>query len=162
MSKKILTIFIIAFIVLFALFAFNSASQDFDGLFTMKVPLGQHYSNVAWCWANGRLGCLNEYWEDNAGCDIEEGDMVIYYYNNSQLVDNEENAYEHALNDLTTSYLYKHVQNDGNLIVLATDIDMKAMPTYLVGKSNEDGSEIVFVGGHNLNDIKGYADTIEF
>lgn len=162
MGKKILTIFIIAFIALFALSSLNFASQDFDGLFTMDVPLGQHYSNVAWCKPSGGLGCLNEYWEDNAGCDIEEGDMVIYYYNNSGLVDNEANAREHALNTLTTSYMYEYNGNDGDLIVLTNDIDMKAMPPYLVGKSSGDDSEIAFVGGKNLDDIKRYAGTIEF
>lgn len=162
MGKKILTIIVIAFIALLALGSFNFASQDFDGLFTMEVPLGQHYSNFAWCWSNGALGCLNEYREDNAGCYIENGDMVIYYYNNSCLVDNEANAYEHALNALTTSYLYEYKGNDGDLIVLTNDIGMKAMPPYLVGKSSDDGSEIVFVGGKNLDDIKKYADTIEF
>lgn len=162
MGKKILTIFIIAFIALFALSSLNFAGQDFDGLFTMDVPLGQHYSNVAWCKPSGGLGCLNEYWEDNAGCDIEEGDMVIYYYNNSWLVDNEANAREHALNTLTTSYMYEYNGNDGDLIVLTNDIDMKAMPPYLVGKSSGDDSEIAFVGGKNLDDIKRYADTIEF
>jgi hypothetical protein len=39
---------------------------------------------------------------------------------------------------------------------------MKAIPHYLVGKSNDDGSEAVFVGGNNLDDVKRYAGTVEF
>ena len=139
-----------------------SSSQDFDGNFTMNVPFREHYTNVAWCWANGALGCADEYWEDNAGCDLDENEMVIYYYDNSLLCDGESDACQHALNALTTSYLYDLYQNDGNSLVLKTDLNMHNTPTYLVGKANADESKVVFVGGHNLNDLKKYADTIEF
>ncbi len=139
-----------------------SSNQDFDGLFTMDVPLGQHYSDVAWCWANGALGCAKEYWEDNAGCEIDGDEIVIYYYNNSLLVEGESNAWQHAINDLTTSYLYEIYQNDGDSILLTNDIGMSNMPPYLIGKVNDDGSKAVFVGGYNLDVLKKYSDSIEF
>ena len=163
MNKKFLIVIVI--LVLILIFAFSSlisANQDFDGKFTMNVPLGKHYSNVAWCLPNGGLGCEGEYREDNADCDIEEGDIVIYYYNNSLLVEGESNALEHALNGLTTSYFYQFDSRDGELYILTNDIGMKALPPFLVGKSNHDGSEVVFVGGNNLNDVKHFATTIEF
>ena len=162
MNKKVLVIIIIlAIISLTAIFALNASKQDFEGLFTMNVPLGKHYSNTAYCWPNGGLGSKCEYWEDNAGCDIEDGDIVVYYYNNSLLVDGESNALEHALKGLTTSYLY-HLSESGDLIVLTNDKDMTKMPPYLAGKSSKNGDEVVFVGGRSLNDVKHYANTIEF
>lgn len=139
-----------------------TSSQDFDGLFKMDVPIGQHYSNVAWCRANGALGCANEYWEKNAGCEIDGDEFVVYYYNNSQLVGVESNAWEHSINTLTTSYLYKIRQNDDDSIVLTNDIEMRNLPKYLVGKVNSDGSKVVFIGGFNLNDLKKCADSVEF
>ena len=36
------------------------------------------------------------------------------------------------------------------------------MPPYLAGKSSKNGDEVVFVGGRSLNDVKHYANTIEF
>lgn len=139
-----------------------SSTQDFDGLFTMNVPLGHHYSDVAWCRSNGALGCAKEYWEDDSGCEIDGNEMVCYFYDNSQLVEGESNAWQHAVNDLTVSYLYKVYQDDGNSLVLTNDIGMRNMPPYLVGKVNEDGSKAVFVGGYNLNNLKKSADSIEF
>ena len=139
-----------------------SSTYDFDGLFAMDVPAGQHYSDVAWCRANGALGCAREYWEDNAGCEIDGNEFVVYYYNNSQLVEGESNAWQHAINDLTGSYLYTVYQDDGDSIILTNDIGMRNMPQYLVGKVNGDGSKVVFVGGYDLDDLKKYADSIEF
>ena len=139
-----------------------SSTYDFDGHFTMNVPLGKHYSDVAWCRPNGALGCAAEYWEDGAGCELDKNEFVVYYYNNSLLVEGESNALQHSLNGLNTSYLYKIEQNYGNLFVLTNDIGMRNMPPYLVGTANDDGSEAVFVGGHNLNDLKRYAHSVEF
>ena len=139
-----------------------NSSQDFDGNFTMDVPMGKHYSNVAWCWSNGALGCADEYWADDAGCDLRENDMVVYYYDNSLLIGGESNAWQHAVDDLTTSYLYEIFQDDGNSLVLKTDVFMHNTPPYLVGKPNEDGSKVVFVGGYHLNDLNRYIDTVEF
>ena len=163
MNKKILVaIIILAIALIVFVFPVNLFAQDFDGHFTMNVPVGKQYRDISYCLPNGGLGSEAEYWEVNAGCDIEEGDIVVYYYNNSLLAEGESNAWQHALNGLTTSYLYQRASNDGNLVVLTNDIDMKKMPPYLAGKSNEDGSEAVFVGGKNLDDIKRYANTIEF
>jgi hypothetical protein len=148
----------VAFFVLMPI----SSTQDFDGLFTMKVPLGQHYKNSAWCWSSGALGCKNEYWEENADCELSGDEMVIYYYNNSLLSNGESNVWQHAINGLTTSYFYEVYKNDGNSIILKDDDGMRDKPRYLVGKVNGDGSEVVFVGGHNLDNLKKYADSIEF
>ena len=163
MSKKILVVIIIlAIILLMLVFPFISSNQDFDGLFTMDVPIGKHYSDVAWCWANGGLGCENEYWaDDDSDGIISDGEIVVYYYNNSLLSQGESNALEHSLNVLTKSYLFQP-QQDSDFIILTNDVGMKAVPSYLAGVSNDDGSEVVFVGGRNLNDVKHYASTVEF
>ena len=94
-----------------------NSTQNFDGLFTMDVPIGQHYNNDGWCWASGGLN---------------------------------------------TSYMYHINQNDGNFFVLTNDIGMRNIPPYLVGVANDDGSEVVFVGGYNLNDLIKRADSVEF
>lgn len=139
-----------------------SSTYDFDGLFTVDLPIGQEYWNVAWCHPNGSLGCKNEYWEKDAGCEINGDEIVIYYYDDSLLSDGESSAWQHAINDLTNSYFYEVNQNDGNLVVLTNDIGMRNMPPYLVGKVNNEGSKVVFVGGHNLDDLKKCANTVKF
>lgn len=138
------------------------STQDFGGQFTMDVPLGKHYEDVSWCRPNGGLGCDAEYWDKNAGTEINDGEIVVYYYNNSLLVEGESNALEHSLNALNKSYLYKIHQNDGKRFVLSNDLGMTNVPPYLVGTANDDGSEVVFVGGNNLNDLKRYADSVKF
>lgn len=142
--------------------AISYSNQDFDGLFTMNIPMGQHYSDVAYCKPNGELGCVKEYWEDNSNCKIDENEMVIYYYNNSLLVEGESNAFQHSINGLTGSYLYKFYQEDGNLLILTNDIGMRNVPKYIVGQTNEDGSEVVFVGGYDLDNLKTFANSIKF
>lgn len=139
-----------------------NSTQDFDGHFTMKVPLGEHYRDVAWCLPNGALGCACEYREKDSSCEVTEGEMVVYYYNDSQLVEGESNAWQHAVNDLNKSYLYQIQPNDGNLLILTNDIGMRSMPPYLVGMPSDDKSEAVFVGGYNLEDLKNSANTIKF
>ena len=163
-SKKFLLLLIV--IVIFSITAVNSfmsANQDFDGLFTMNVPSGQHYSDVSYCKPNGELGSAKEYWEDNnLNCELDEDEMVVYYYDNSLLVEGESNAWQHAIDDLTGSYLYKSYQNDGNLVILTNTIGMRNVPEYIVGQANDDGSKVVFVGGYNLDDLKNFANSIEF
>ena len=163
MNKKVILILmiILALTSIMAVTSFKS-NQDFDGLFTMDIPAGQHFTDVAYCLPNGALGCSREYLNDNTGCELEQDDIMIFYYNDSYLVEGESNAWQHAVNDLTTSYFYQVVQDDGNSLVLTNDLGMKVMPPYLVGVKNDDGSKAVFVGGHHLDDLKRYADSVEF
>lgn len=128
----------------------------------MDLPIGQEYSDISWCYSNKRLGCAAEYWEKDAGCEIDGDEAAIFYYDNSLLVGGESNAYQHAVDDLTKTYLYKAYQKDGNLLVLKNDIGMRNLPEYLVGVGNDDGSKAVFVGGYNLDELKTYAKSIEF
>lgn len=139
-----------------------NSTYDFDGIFSVDLPSGRNYWNVAWCHDNGALGCKNEYWDKDAGCEINGDEVVVYYYNNSLIDETESNAYQHAINVLTKTYLYYVYQNDGNSIILKNDLGMNAVPPYLVGKVSEDGNEVVFVGGHQLDDLKKYADSVEF
>lgn len=163
MNKKLLIVIVILAIVLLIFsFPLNLFAQDFEGHFTMNVPMGKQYRDIAYCLPNGGLGSIAEYWEVNTDCEIDDGDIVVYYYNNSLLVEGESSAWQHALNGLTTSYLYQRAPDDGDLVILTNDVDMRRMPPYLAGKSNDDGSEAVFVGGRNLDDVKRYASTIEF
>lgn len=163
MNKKVLIVMMVLAVAgVMAVSAILNSNQDFDGHFTMDVPFGKHYSDTAYCRDNGRLGCRGEYWEDNSDCEIEGDDIVIFYYDSSLLAEGESNAYGHAINGLTTSYFYRTVQNDGDLIVLENDLEMRNLPHYLVGKSSPDGSEVVFVGGQNLDYVKNYANSIKF
>ena len=139
-----------------------NSTYDFDGLFTMDLPMGQEYSDMSWCLDNKRLSCAAEYWEKDAGCEIDGDEAVMFYYDDSLLVNGESNAFEHAVNVLTRTYLYKLYQKDGDLLILTNDIDMQNLPKYLVGVSNDDGSKAVFVGGYNLNELKAYASSIKF
>ena len=142
--------------------SFGTSSQDFDGLFTMNVPLGQHYSDLGWCYSNKPLGCTHQYCEDNSDCVIGEDDFAVYYYDDSQLSYDESNAAEHAVNVLTTTFLYDYYQSEGDLIVLHNNIAMQNLPEYIVGVMNDDASKVVFVGGYDLNMLKSYANSVEF
>lgn len=163
MNKKVILILIIimAFIFIMAVTSIKS-SQDFDGLFVMDIPMGEHFTDVAYCLPNGALGCSREYLDDNTGCWLEDDDIMICYYNDSYLAQGESDAWQHAVNGLTTTYLYQIVQDDGNSLVLTNDIGMKMMPPYLVGVKNDDGSKAVFVGGYHLDELKNYANSVEF
>lgn len=53
-------------------------------------------------------------------------------------------------------------QSNGDLIILTNDIGMRKLPPFLAGKSTENGDEVVFVGGRNLDEVMHYANTIKF
>ncbi len=163
MGKKLGVLCIVLLLVsVTVVFAVQNNTQDFDGNFTMNVPIGKEYYDASYCLPNGRLGCVMEYWDVNSGCQMADDDIVMYYYDNSCLVKGETNAWQHAIDTLTTSYLYKPYQNEGNLVILTNDIGMSNMPPYIVGVTNNDQSKVVFVGGYHLDDLKHYANTVKF
>jgi hypothetical protein len=161
-KKWLILIVILAIIGVTAVNSFATSSQDFDGLFTMDVPIGQHYRDVTWCHSNKPLGCAIQYWYDDPNGLIDKDEFAVYYYDNSQLWSGESNAWEHAVNVLTTSFVYNVYQTDGGFLVLHNDIDMSNLPEYLVGVTNDDGSKVVFVGGYDLNMLKSYASSVQF
>ena len=161
-KKLLILLIVIIFSSITVINAFSSSNQDFDGLFTMDIPTGQHYSDVAYCKPNGELGSVKEYWEDNSNCEIDKNEIVIYYYDSSLLVECESNTWEHVINNLMGSYLYKFYQKDGNKLILTNDLGMRNVPKYVVGLTNDDGSEVVFVGGYDLNNLKQYVNSIRF
>ena len=161
-KKWLILMVIMALVCITAVNSFASSSQDFDGLFTMDVPLGQHYSDLTWCHSNKALGCTKQYCEDNSDCVIGENGFAVYYYDDSQLSVGESNAAEHAVHVLTTTFIYDFYQSDGDLIILHNNITMRNLPEYVVGVTNDDGSKVVFVGGYDLNNLKRYADSVEF
>ena len=62
-SKRFYLLLIIIgifFIVAFTSFVYSS--QDFDGLFTMDVPLGKHYEDQSYCYQNKPLGVQSSMW----------------------------------------------------------------------------------------------------
>ena len=162
-KKKFLVLIVIfALVAITAVNSFTTSTQDFDGLFTMDVPIGQHYSDSVLCISNKPLYCTKKYCEDDSGCEIGEHDFVVYYYDNSQLFEGESNAAEHAVHAATTTFLYEFYNRDGDLIVLYNDLGMHNVPEYLVGVTNDDGSKMVFVGGYDLNMLKSYANSVKF
>lgn len=157
-SKKFLLLLpFIALIFVAVVSSVTIANQDFDGLFTMNTHIGEHFTEVWSCYQSKPLGCNKLYWEDNS-----DGELILVYYDDSNLMSYESNAWQYAINILNTTYLYKFYEEDGNLIVLTNDITMRNLPPYLVGVSNDDGSKAVFVGGYNLGELKTYAKSIEF
>lgn len=165
MSKKLFTIFLMAVIAVLVLPSFNFAddepydTQFFDGSFNMTVNLGKVYVPSH---SNGSLGSVREYTDNNSDGNFRQGDINVYYYNESVLKDNETDVLEHVLNELTDTYSYQINGNDGDLIILQNDKDMCGIPFFLVGKSSSNASKVVFVGGQNMNDLTGYAKTIVF
>ena len=80
-SKKVFLVIPIVIVALILVMPISS-TYDFDGHFTMDVPLAKHYSDVAWCRPNGALGCAAEYWEDSAGCELDGNEFIVYYVSN--------------------------------------------------------------------------------
>lgn len=165
MNKKIMTIILILVFV-FAMShvnSFTSKNHDFDGYFTMDVPGDYNFKDVSWCLPNGALGCSDEFTDENRDCLYRNESIIVYYYNDSVLLDGESDVLNHALGTLTSSYFYNYVGNDGELIILTQEYDdMGMFSKYLVGVSNEKDNEVVFVGGPDLGEVKRYAETIEF
>ena len=162
MNKKILLIIVLAFICIMGVYSVSHSRENFDGIFEMDVPHGQHFEDKASCLPNGKLGCIKEYWEVDSGCQMDEGDIVVFYYDDSYLVDGESNSWEHSINTLTGTYFYKNPKYVGKLLILTNDLGSTSMPPYIVGVHNDDGNKVVFVGGYHLEDLMKYANSVEF
>ncbi len=157
MNKYIIALLLALIIALFCV-PVNSY-QSFDDKFYVNTQPGEHYEDVAWCRANGALGCAAEYWEDDAGCEIDGDEVVIYYYNESIIAD-ESSVYEHVKRSLTTTYLYEEQQHKGKIIFFTCTIEMRNMPRYIACVGHND--EVVCVGGNNLDKIEQYAESVTF
>lgn len=175
MSRKILTVFTIAFIAIFASttlvltnqdFAFAQeipyTNQNFDNLFTMEFPLGKEYVDISSNRSSGSLGSAREYVDNNSDGNLRQGDINIYYYDTSLLNSSQTNLLNHVLDDLTSTYSYQLNQNETDLIILQNENEMCGMPFFLAGKASDDGSKVVFAGGENLSELEQYVKTIEF
>ena len=147
---------VIAIFVLAPIYSY----QNFDDHFCMNIGVGEHYEDVAWCKPCGSLGSTGEYWEQNAGCELNGDEVVIYYYNESALGDYENDVYQHVYFDLTTSYLYDKKYQDGKIIYFENQIDMRNLPKYLACVRH--GNEVVCVGGQSLAKVGQYAQSITF
>lgn len=158
MNKYIIMLLLLIVVLLTCTFSYSY--QNFDDNFHINTDAGEHYENIAWCRANGALGSAAEYWEDNAGCELNGDEVVIYYYNESVINNDENNVYEHVYHDLITTYLYEEMQRKNNLIFFKCKIDMKNMPQYLVLCTEQD--EVVCIGGNNLDKIERYGQSVIF
>ena len=162
-KRWLLLIVILALIAITAVSSFTTATQDFDGLFTMNVPIGEHYSDAAWCYDNKPLGCAKEYLkDDDPNGVIDEDEFAVYYYDNSQVSGGYSNAADYSVHVLTTSFVYNFYQSDGDMLVFYNDIGMTNLPEYVVGVRSDDNSKAVFVGGYDLDMLKSYANSVEF
>lgn len=166
MSKKIFTILAMALVAIFALSSLNFAfaddepyiNQTFDDVFTIEVPLEKTLSPAS---VNGSLGSVHEYYDSSTEGNFRNGGIIVYYYDDSILSDNESDVMGHVLQDLTTTYSYQLNQNDDEMAILENDADMCGIPPFLAGKSNGEG-KVVLVGGENLNELESYVNSIQF
>ena len=142
--------------------SFATATQDFDGLFTMNVPIGEHYSDAVWCYSNKPLGCAKEYLKDDFDGVIDEDEFAVFYYDDSQVAGGYSNAADYSIHVLTTSFVYNFYQSEGDMLVFYNDIGMKNLPEYVVGVRSDDNSKAVFVGGYDLDMLKSYASSVKF
>lgn len=161
-KRWILLIVILTLIAITAVSSFATATQDFDGLFTMNVPIGEHYSDAAWCYSNKPLGCAKEYLKDDFDGVIDEDEFAVFYYDDSQVAGGYSNAADYSIHVLTTSFVYNFYQSEGDMLVFYNDIGMKNLPEYVVGVRSDDNSKAVFVGGYDLDMLKSYASSVKF
>ena len=155
-KRWILLIVILTLIAITAVSSFATATQDFDGLFTMN------YSDAAWCYSNKPLGCAKEYLKDDFDGVIDEDEFAVFYYDDSQVAGGYSNAADYSIHVLTTSFVYNFYQSEGDMLVFYNDIGMKNLPEYVVGVRSDDNSKAVFVGGYDLDMLKSYASSVKF
>ena len=163
MKKRYILLFALLGILILLFSPINTAIctyQNFDNQFYVSTQMNEHYEDVSWCKPNGALGCVAEYWEDDAGCELNGDEVAIYYYNESVLLDGESNVYHHVHENLIHSYLYKEQQHQGKNTLFKSTINMRNVPPYLMCVRH--GNKVVCVGGENIDKIKQYSQSVVF
>lgn len=127
------------------LFSSSTETVDFNGIFTMEVDNNEHFEKI------NVIDYLNsdEHWDSEG----KNEDIKIYYWKNKNLDYKLKNIEDHYENP---------VVEDNLTILTSQDLDEKKPKNddYMVFVHNDE--DIVAIQGHNLEKIKGYANSVQF
>lgn len=158
MSKKIFAILIVvmAFVSLASVFAVETTTHDFDGLFNMSVPSDEEFVTL-----DSNITGASVF-----GYNFNEGDpignnIIVYYFNESIVDDNDTNITEYVINTLDENSTFKHPSVEDGFTVLYNQV-VQHDGGYMLIASNDNETEVVGIVGDNLDDLKTYANSIEF
>lgn len=153
MNKKILTllaVFIVAVSLTTVCAAELTKENDFDGLFKMKISESDNFINMS----DGQD--FSTFLQSKMAYKNDDGSIFAFVYGD----DLKESIYYASQKEGYPS------ATDGDLTIInATDDMSKELDgniTVLAGKSNDDESITVFIGGTNETLVKEYANTIQF
>jgi len=153
MNKKILLlliVFVAAISIAGVCAAELTKENDFDGLFKMNIGANESFTNMS----DGQE--FSTFLNSKMAYSNDNGNIFAFVYNDNMhqsimYASQNENYPFDTDGDLTILNATDHMSNelDGNITVLA-------------GKSNNDESITVLIGGSNDTLVKEYANTIKF
>ena len=160
MDKKILT-FLAVFVLVFSIAsvcAVEVTNHDFDGLFKMDIPKDANFTNPV---EEGQFAPML-----SAKAHYESDNMSVYYYDESCIVSDfgESNVTGYVPAMLKSNSVYMdEPTTDGDLYIWNTSVTGGSAPsTCLVGISSDDDMKMVCIEGENVDDLKSFADSVEF
>lgn len=160
MDKKILT-FLTVFILacsIASVCAVEVTNHDFDGLFKMDVPKDANFTNPV---EDGQYSP-----ELSAKAQYDSENMSVYYYDESSIVSDfgESNVTGFVPKMLKSNSMYMDEPTiDGDLYIWNTSVSGGSTPSNcLVGISSDDDMKMVCIEGNNLDDLKTFANSVEF
>lgn len=158
MSKKIFSMLIVllVFVSLASVFAVETTTHDFDGLFNMNVPSNEDFVTIDSNITGASVFGYNFNDEDPIGDNI-----IVYYFNDSIVDDNDTNITEYVINTLDENSTFKHPYVEDGFIILSNQA-IQHDGAYMLITSNGNDTEVVGVVGDNLDDLKTYAESIAF
>ncbi|MBR3720289.1 hypothetical protein [Methanobrevibacter thaueri] len=159
MNKKIiflLTVFMVA-ISLASVYAVETTNHDFDGLFKMDVPVDENFTNPV---EEGQFAP-----KLSANAEYVGQNFSVFYYNESNMASdfNAKNITDYLPQMLKSNSVFMGEPSiDGNIYIWNNTVGGSSDGSYLVGVPSEDATEMVCVEGNNLDDLKTFANSVEF
>ena len=170
MNKKILIVLAVFIVTvsIASVCAVETTNHDFEGLFKMDVPSGENFinSNESNLYAPELSAALYEFGDESVlkdGADLKDN-ITVYYYDESTITSDYAagNTTDFVTSMLKSNSVYTNdpEQEDGIFIWNASNSSRDA--DYLVGVSSDDDTKMVCIEGLNLDDLKAYANSVEF
>lgn len=159
MNKKIiflLTVFMVV-ISLASVYAVETTNHDFDGLFKMDVPVDENFTNPV---EEGQFAP-----KLSANAEYVGQNFSVFYYNESNMASdfNAKNITDYLPQMLKSNSVFMGEPSiDGNIYIWNNTVGGSSDGSYLVGVPSEDATEMVCVEGNNLDDLKTFANSVEF
>lgn len=170
MDKKfftLLAVFIVAISVA-SVCAVETTNHDFNGLFKMDVPSAENFINSteSGLYAPELSAALYEFGDEAVlkdGADLKDN-ITVYYYDESTISGEYKagNTTDFVTSMLKSNSVYMDEPTQEDSIFIWNDTVSQSDAKYLVGVSSDDDTKMVCIEGFNLDDLKTYANSVEF